>query len=155
MLVWKVLSWEVSGVVGKCSIGRCLVLSWEVLVLIWEVLSWEVLGAWLRSACCSVGRYLVWLEGSQLGGASAWLGSTQEVLGAWLGDAWCCWRCLVVSWEVLGTCFGYAWYSVERYWCLVRRCLVFEKCFVLHAHTHAGISCSIHRSWSISGSGLS
>ena len=48
----------VSGVVGMCSIGRC------------SVLSWEMLGAWLRSACCSVGRCLVWLEGPQLGGAA-------------------------------------------------------------------------------------
>ena len=54
----SLLSWKVSGVVGMCSIGRC------------SVLSWEMLGAWLRSACCSVGRCLVWLEGPQLGGAA-------------------------------------------------------------------------------------
>ena len=51
MLGWEVLdarlgSAQLGGVwylVGKCSVGRCLVLSWEVL-------SWEVVGTWLGGA---------------------------------------------------------------------------------------------------------
>ena len=99
MLVWKVLSWEVSGVVGMCSIGKCLVLTWEVLVLILEVLSAQLGGAWCSVEKClllswevcgvvgrfSIGRCLFWIC---LVLSQDVLGTQLRGMGAWLGGAW-------------------------------------------------------------------